>query len=442
VNAIEIQNISKMYRIGDISQQQGEVSIASAVRDMLVAPYHRIRSLITNQLPDFADREFWALKDVTFDVRQGEVMGIIGRNGAGKSTLLKILTRITAPTEGRATIRGRVGSLLEVGTGFHPELTGRENVFMNGTILGMRQHEIRAKFDEIVDFSGVGNFIDTPVKRYSSGMQVRLAFSVAAHLEPEVLLVDEVLSVGDAEFRRKCLGIMRDVTGRGRTVVIVSHSMVSIQNLCDRVVLLDNGRVTMIDSTDTVVSKYLSQAHSGFTQAVSDLTNHPNRRGLAEPTLTQLRILNNQGEPTPIIPVGSPLNLEVSLDAKDRVYSNCLLAISIKNEQEQHIARFSTKLELNEGLTVKGKQVYRCTWDDCILGPGEYSIDLSLRSEAFVHDKSSLMLDQIPQALSFAVVASDIYNTGRSLNEGAVMLWPRSRWELPEDSVPASKVAR
>lgn len=428
-----------MYRIGDTTRAGAEASFGDTVRDLLTGPFHRARSLITNQLPDFADKEFWALKDVSFDVSEGEVMGIIGRNGAGKSTLLKILTRITAPTEGRATIRGRVGSLLEVGTGFHPELTGRENVFMNGTILGMRQSEIKAKFDQIVDFSGVEAFIDTPVKRYSSGMQVRLAFSVAAHLEPEVLLVDEVLSVGDAEFRRKCLGIMRDVTGRGRTVVIVSHSMVSIQNLCDRVVLLDGGRVSMIDTADRVVSEYLSQSHSGYTQAVSDLTNHPNRRGLSEPTLTQMRVLDSAGEPTPVVPVGSSLNFEVSMDAQDRVYTNCFLAISIKNEQEQHIARFSTKIELNEGLTITGKQVYTCTWDDCILGPGEYSVDISLRSDAFVNGKGGQTLDQISQALSFEVVPSDLYNTGRSPNEGTVLLWPRSRWALPQNSIPVLK---
>ena len=203
----------------------------------------------------------WALRDVTFDVPDGEVLGIVGRNGAGKSTLLKILTRIASPTEGRAEIRGRVGSLLEVGTGFHPELTGRENVFLNGSILGMRQREIVSKFDEIVDFSGIGQFLDTPVKRYSSGMSVRLAFAVAAHLEPEILLVDEVLAVGDAEFQRRCLGRMEDLSASGRTVVFVSHQMQAVAQLCDRAIWLDDGQVEREGPASDIVAEYLQAGY-------------------------------------------------------------------------------------------------------------------------------------------------------------------------------------
>jgi lipopolysaccharide transport system ATP-binding protein len=201
--------------------------------------------------------EFWALKDVSFEVKRGEVLGIIGRNGAGKSTLLKILSRITSPTLGRVTLNGRVASLLEVGTGFHPELTGRENIFLNGAILGMRNSEISQKFDEIVEFSGVGKFIDTPVKRYSSGMYVRLAFAVPAHLEPEILILDEVLAVGDSEFQKKCLGKMKDVAGQGRTVIFVSHNMAAVQNLCSSALMLKNGTISLKGSVTDVTSHYL-----------------------------------------------------------------------------------------------------------------------------------------------------------------------------------------
>jgi lipopolysaccharide transport system ATP-binding protein len=261
--AISIQNISKEYSLG----LRGSAN--ESFREMLVsgltAPFRRFRSL-GGQATTEAER-FWALKDVSFAVNEGEVLGIIGRNGAGKSTLLKILSRITAPTSGRITMRGRLASLLEVGTGFHPELTGRENVYLNGAILGMTRAEIARKFDEIVDFAGIEKFLDTPVKRYSSGMYVRLAFSVAAHLEPEILVVDEVLAVGDAEFQKKCLGKMKDVSRHGRTVLFVSHNMNAIQMLCHRAVMLRSGSI-VADSYDTkrVVDTYLNGGNSATTQ--------------------------------------------------------------------------------------------------------------------------------------------------------------------------------
>ena len=252
--AISIQNISKEYIIG--SGENANENFREMLMSTLTAPFRRFRSL-SGQAATEAER-FWALKDVSFEVNQGEVVGIIGRNGAGKSTLLKILSRITEPTSGRITMRGRVASLLEVGTGFHPELTGRENVYLNGAIIGMTQAEIRSKFDEIVAFAGIEKFVDTPVKRYSSGMYVRLAFAVAANLEPEILLVDEVLAVGDAEFQKRCLGKMRTVASQGRTVFFVSHNMNAIQNLCGRAIFLVKGSLAA-DSTDirSVVEAYL-----------------------------------------------------------------------------------------------------------------------------------------------------------------------------------------
>ena len=245
-SAIVVEGLSKRYQIGELQASYGTLR-DSVVRRMKGAVHRHAHH----------DEHVWALEDVSFEVAEGEVLGLIGRNGAGKSTLLRVLTRITSPTSGTARIRGRMGSLLEVGTGFHPELTGRENVFLNGAILGMRRREIAAKFDDIVDFSGTGRFVDTPVKRYSSGMYVRLAFAVAAFLEPEILLVDEVLAVGDAEFQRRCLGRMEDMGESGRTVVFVSHNMQTIVQLCDRAILLDGGRMVSDGNSADVVAEYL-----------------------------------------------------------------------------------------------------------------------------------------------------------------------------------------
>jgi lipopolysaccharide transport system ATP-binding protein len=250
--AIEAEGLSKRYRIGQLQAAYG------TLRDSLARTAQRVAS--RGDDPDAEQQEIWALRDVSFAVSEGEVLGIVGRNGAGKSTLLKVLTRITAPTSGRAMIRGRVGSLLEVGTGFNPELTGRENVFLNGSILGMRRREIQRKLPEIVEFSGVERFIDTPVKRYSSGMYVRLAFSVAAHLEPEILLVDEVLAVGDAEFQQRCLGRLEDFSGTGRTALFVSHNMQAINQLCDRAIWIEDGRVLAEGDASAVITSYLHSA--------------------------------------------------------------------------------------------------------------------------------------------------------------------------------------
>lgn len=247
VAAIAADGLSKRYRIGELQASYG------TLRESIVRAGKRLRG--GHHLHHH--EEVWALRDVSFDVAEGEVLGVIGRNGAGKSTLLKILTRITTPTEGRAEIRGRVGSLLEVGTGFHPELTGRENVYLNGSILGMKRREIAGKLGDIVEFAEIERFIDTPVKRYSSGMYVRLAFAVAAHLEPEILLVDEVLAVGDAEFQRRCLGRMQDFGRSGRTVLFVSHNMTAIARLCERTILLDGGRVVRDGPSAEVVGQYL-----------------------------------------------------------------------------------------------------------------------------------------------------------------------------------------
>jgi homopolymeric O-antigen transport system ATP-binding protein len=297
--AIEAHELSKRYRIGEMQAAYG------TLRDSLSG----LAARVVGREEKHDVQEIWALRDVSFSVRDGEVLGVIGRNGAGKSTLLKILTRITTPTAGRAIIRGRVGSLLEVGTGFNPELTGRENIFLNGSILGMKRREIQQKLDEIVEFSGVEKFIDTPVKRYSSGMGVRLAFSVAAHLEPEILLVDEVLAVGDAEFQQRCLGRMEDLSGTGRTVLFVSHNMQAINQLCDRAIWLEGGSVMEDGEPSEVVTHYL---HSTWGSA--SRISWPDDESAPGDDLTRLlsvRAIDEDGETIDTIDVRHAAGVEV-----------------------------------------------------------------------------------------------------------------------------------
>ncbi|MFT7204772.1 MAG: lipopolysaccharide transport system ATP-binding protein, partial [Algoriphagus sp.] len=269
---ITVANLSKRYRIG-LKEKKSE-TLVGQLGNILRTPFKNLETLRRmNRFGEEEESVFWALKDINFEVKQGEVLGIIGKNGAGKSTLLKILSQITEPTSGKIEIYGRVASLLEVGTGFHPELSGRENIYMNGTILGMTRREIDSKLDEIIDFSGVEKFIDTPVKFYSSGMKVRLGFSVAAHLEPEILIIDEVLAVGDFEFQKKCLGKMQDVAGQGRTVLFVSHQMDAITRLCTRLLVLKNGEVEFVGKPSRGVKKYLgTEEHEEGAIARFDLT--------------------------------------------------------------------------------------------------------------------------------------------------------------------------
>lgn len=321
--AVKVSGVSKLYRLG--VKEQVQDSLGRTMLDYLRSPlknYRKYRSLyrfedVLNAADDGADAEaaddiIWALRDVSFDVGQGEVVGIIGHNGAGKSTLLKILSRITPPTRGRVEIRGRVSSLLEVGTGFHPELTGRENIYLNGTILGMRKREIDSRFDEIVDFSGVEKFLDTPVKRYSSGMRVRLAFAVAAHLEPEILIVDEVLAVGDAEFQKKCLNKMQDVGSEGRTVLFVSHNMPAVTRLCERVVMISGGRVIDDGPTDTVVNAYLHAGRDTTTvREWQDLATAP---GDDVTRLCAVRVRSEDGETGKALDIRRPVGLEMEFE--------------------------------------------------------------------------------------------------------------------------------
>jgi lipopolysaccharide transport system ATP-binding protein len=302
--AISVEHLSKRYRIG-LTEKKPH-NLREAIGSFLSAPF---RYLTTRLREPDQEEIIWALKDVSFEVKHGEVLGIIGRNGAGKSTLLKILSRITEPTEGRAKIYGRIGSLLEVGTGFHPELTGRENIYLNGAILGMRRTEIDRKFDEIVDFSGVAKFIDTPVKRYSSGMFVRLAFAVAAHLDPEILLVDEVLAVGDAEFQKKCLGKMGKVAKEGRTVLFISHNMAAVQSLCNRALWLMEGKIEKEGFTPQVISQYLQSSFSTLTEQVwKEVTTAPGNEYIR---IRRVSIRTEKASQTGTITMRAPFVIEV-----------------------------------------------------------------------------------------------------------------------------------
>jgi lipopolysaccharide transport system ATP-binding protein len=298
--AIEAHELSKRYNIGQMQAAYG------TLRDSLV----RTGKRVTGREHAKERAEIWALRDVSFSVPEGQVLGVIGRNGAGKSTLLKVLTRITAPTSGRAVIRGRVGSLLEVGTGFNPELTGRENVFLNGSILGMKRREIQRKLPDIVEFSGIERFIDTPVKRYSSGMYVRLAFSVAAHLEPEILLVDEVLAVGDAEFQQRCLGRMEDFSGTGRTVLFVSHNMQTINQLCDRALWIDGGKIVADGHPSDVVTDYLRSSSYSTAGQMSWLDDE-SAPGDDLARLLSVRVIDETGETVETVDVREPVGIEI-----------------------------------------------------------------------------------------------------------------------------------
>lgn len=382
---ITASGLSKRYRLGIINRR--------TFRDELKYNLLRLRGkdpsreLLKVGQKAGADGDFWALRDVSFEVGQGEVVGVIGGNGAGKSTLLKLLTRITEPTSGSATIRGRVGSLLEVGTGFHPELTGRENIYMNGTILGMKKREIDAKFDEIVDFSGVEKFLDTPVKRYSSGMYVRLAFAVAAHLEPEVLLIDEVLAVGDADFQKKCLGKMGEISREGRTILFVSHNMAAVRDLCHRCVYLRGGKTVDIGITSEIVATYLEQSGS---QTPIPLPVTCEKHGV---TIHDIRLVSTKD------------NLAIEMDVVAESFDRELaLEIDIKDANNTLLSRIKgwTVGACLKGLDGRATLSIRLPRLEAHLSGGKYRIDAALT----VPNVSWIAV--FPNALHYEVVATKI----------------------------------
>ena len=364
-------------------------------------------------------KEFWALKDISFDVQQGEVVGIIGRNGAGKSTLLKILSEITEPTEGEIRIRGRVASLLEVGTGFHPELSGRENVYMNGAILGMTKAEIDEKFDEIVAFAGVEKFIDTPVKRYSSGMQVRLAFAVAAHLEPEILVVDEVLAVGDMEFQKKCIGQMGKVAKEGRTVLFVSHNMGAISRLCETGILLDDGKIVEMGDVNSVVGKYLTMpAASGDI----DLTSVQNRNGTGSAKFTRVITRNGTGKVCDTFTIGDDIVFDVHISGGNWIQSGRMSLQITSNEgiPIYHLVAYDADFELSN-LGEKG--VVRVVLKQQKLYPRDYYVNLWLA------DRSYEAIDRIQNAFKFSVIEGGVL-LNRQIDRSAAVVHEIPEWKI------------
>jgi lipopolysaccharide transport system ATP-binding protein len=360
---IRVENLSKCYRV---NHEEGRVPYRTLREDLVrlaAKPWRWLRRKTRCQTEDF-----WALKEVNFDVQPGEVIGIIGRNGAGKSTLLKILSRITHPTKGKVRLRGRVGSLLEVGTGFHPELTGRENIVLNGVILGMGRREIARKFDEIVAYAEIEKFLDTPVKRYSSGMYVRLAFAVAAHLEPEILIVDEVLAVGDAQFQEKCLGTMEASATSGRTILFVSHNMASIQQLCTRCLLLQAGRVVQEGPPPVVVRSYFAQAQTSSRVSVRDWAD---RQTNGQARIVHLEITDGQGNVTGSVPVAGRVRFSLVVDFREPVVDPCFGVLVETATGEPILDIRSNHAGLRLGR-VEGSVVVQAAVDRLGLYPGEY----------------------------------------------------------------------
>lgn len=406
-SAISVLDLGKRYRIG--RREERPDTLASAAWSLLSRPaanLARLRDLRRISPDEQRDDLIWALADVSFAVEEGEVLGIIGRNGAGKSTLLKILSRITEPTCGRAEIRGRVASLLEVGTGFHPELTGRENIYLNGTILGMRKREIDGSFDEIVEFAGIGRFLDTPIKRYSSGMKVRLAFAVAAHLQAEVLLIDEVLAVGDIGFQRKCLGKMHEVSRSGRTVLFVSHSMATISGLCERCIFLDGGRIVADGETRQVVQRYLAAVDEHTEQV--DLEDREDREGSGRARITSFDLVSPEtGDPVGTALAGERAVFRIGYRVADGAspLSPVQASIQVFTLEGGFLTALTNYVTGDELAPLSGRGYVYCSVPRFPLMEGRYRVSLLLISAEGV-------VDRLDDAATIEVEAGDFYGTG------------------------------
>jgi len=412
--AIIVERLSKKYALG------GKKNHPGSFREMLIGlvknPIHRFRRLQGNNPQQ---HPFWALNDISFDVREGEVLGIIGSNGAGKSTLLKILSRITAPTHGKIQYRGRLASLLEVGTGFHPELTGKENIFINGAILGMSGSEIRRKFDEIVDFSGIEEFIETPVKRYSSGMYVRLAFAVAAHLDPDILVIDEVLAVGDASFKKKCMGKMDEVSQKGRTVLFVSHNMLAIQSLCDRALLLSKGKLAFNGDVDLCIKKYKANSE---TERLKKLSERKDRTGNRKLVVDDFWIEDQYGIRSDAVATGDPITLVIRYKSNEKLaYVN--IAVNFYDVDGYILTNLNNE---DIGCAIKSpprKGFFLCHIPSFPLKEGSYRGNIWIEAE-------NRLSDWIKPAFDIRVENGDFYGTGKMINQGKFAT--RYSWSLKE----------
>ena len=397
--AIKAEHLSKRYTIGARRQR---INTVGEFFTHTVSGFFKTRSTPADERATLLK----ALDDVSFEVKKGEAFAIVGHNGSGKSTLLKLLSRVTTPSAGKANIYGRVGSLLEVGTGFHPELTGRENIYLNGAVLGMRKAEIAAKFDEIVDFSGVEQFLDTPVKRYSSGMYVRLAFAVAAHLEPEILIVDEVLAVGDAAFQTKCLSKMGDVARRGQTVLLVTHNLGFITTLAERAMVLQRGQVKFIGKSSAAISAYLQSAAGA--RGSCDLRRHDGRQEGSTPSMTSVRLTDKDGLDQQSFSVGGEWQLELEYACQSAVkLSNA--GIFITSAAGVGVGSFNTLMCFPPPHCIPSSGMIRFCIPELLLCPGEYFVSVGLLLD------QDRIYDGVSRAISFSVETSNLYKTGHML---------------------------
>ena len=439
---IKVENLSKQYRIG---AHEGYKTFRETLVDAAKAPFVRLRGALSkvtkarsweqgarskdisspilapcSQQSSQRDDFIWALRDVSFEVKQGEVVGIIGRNGAGKSTLLKILSQITEPTEGRVELKGRIGSLLEVGTGFHPELTGHENVYLYGAILRMDRWEVTRKFDEIVAFAGIEKFIETPVKRYSTGMYMRLAFAVAAHMEPEILLVDEVLAVGDMAFQNKCMGKMKSVAGEGRTVLFVSHNMAAIQGLCHKTMLIESGKVVFEGENSKAIEQYTLSGEVSSDAKIS-LKEHPNRVPGSEAVLQELEIRVNE-ELSTSLGMGESIEVAISFNSSESIRGVGLAVEDFFGKRLFIVAPGYTNPDLLGTSTKSAKLV--CSLKHLPLLPGTYYLSVS------VADFANPMLDKIERAASITVIERDVFKTGIRLGKDKGIFYIHADWRF------------
>lgn len=429
--AIDIQGLGKRYRIGRV--QAGYQTFRESLVEMTRAPFRRAADLLRGRAESASDlsETFWALRDISLRIAPGEAVGIIGRNGAGKTTLLKLLSRITEPTEGSATLYGRVGSLLEVGTGFHPELTGRENIFLNGAILGMSRQYIRRRLDEIVAFSEVESFLDTPVKHYSSGMYVRLAFAVAAHLEPEILLIDEVLAVGDAAFQRKCLGKMKGVAQGGRTVLFVSHNMAMVSRLCTRAVLLDSGRIARVGDVEEVIGEYHATAAQG---AVQDLQSYEDRTGTGRIRIRRIAVLDEAGGS--VLTSGCGVRLELELASEIRTQSsNVTLGVGINTAYGGRLLSLVNKFDPHaqtQDQVIEDGTLAVCRLPNLPLRPGLYYL-------TFYIDIGGEVADRIRDGVCIEIHEADFFGSGRmpSASQGPFLLAQTWEYRPPDGRIEA-----
>ncbi|MEE3716397.1 ABC transporter ATP-binding protein [Tumidithrix elongata RA019] len=403
--AIRVENLGKKYIISHKQGLSSNKSLRESISNTVKSIGQKFLPSSTKEINPSRE-EFWALQDISFEIKQGDRVGVIGRNGAGKSTLLKILSRVTEPTHGKIAIRGRVASLLEVGTGFHQELSGRENIYLNGAILGMGKEEIKRKFDEIIAFAEVEKFLDTPVKRYSSGMYVRLAFAVAAHLDPEVLIVDEVLAVGDAQFQKKCLGKMEDVsTKEGRTVIFVSHQMSAIEALCSRAILLQSGKVVLDSNPQEAIRGYLGNAYS-LTKGIS-LKERTDRTGNGKVRFESFRIIDEEGTEVTALQSGKDYRFELGyFNSLEKRTDNVVVSLDIFDERNNRVMLFRTNFT-NDNLSLNpGFGSISCSINKLPLANGEYRFLL------FMSYADTEIFDWIEDAASARVDGGDFFGTG------------------------------